>query len=95
VSKQLELKNQRTNLKPEINPDILTVDGCSKRSSIPERTLREYLSHKDLPHFKVGKRILIFWPEFLRWLEAYRVTRKSKDELDADDLKIWRKTINE
>jgi hypothetical protein len=77
----------------EIKPEILTLAGLVQRQPIPERTLREYIAHKDLPHFKVGKRILISWPEFLRWLENYRVTRKSKDELDTDDLKIWRNKI--
>ena len=61
----------------------INVEICSEWSSLSVRTLREHLTDpvNPIPHYKVGGRILISWPEFKRWMESFKV--KSSDITDV------------
>jgi len=54
---------------------FISAETCAEWSSLSLRTIREYLKSPDnpLPHYKVGGRILIYWPDFKRWMDGYRV----------------------
>ena len=58
---------------------FINVETLAEWSSLSVRTLREHLADpvNPLPHYKIGGRILISWPEFKRWMEGFKV--KSTD----------------
>lgn len=47
---------------------------CSEWSSLSLRTIRDLLKAPDdpIPHYKIGGRVLIHWPEFKEWLATYK-----------------------
>lgn len=64
----------------------LDLRALSKRSCLSVRSLR--YSIKDpvdpLPHFRCGQKILIYWPEFILWMDRKRENKPV--EPDADGL---------
>ncbi|MDA3895502.1 MAG: hypothetical protein PF482_05070 [Desulfobacteraceae bacterium] len=48
---------------------------CAEWSSLSLRTIRELLKDPEnaIPHYKIGGRVLIAWPEFKRWMDGYKV----------------------
>ncbi len=65
----------------------LDLKGLSEYSSIPVRTLREYLSDVDnpIPAFRLQRKILVRVGEFDRWMEGYRLDNTKLDRM-VDEL---------
>ena len=55
--------------------EFLDIKRLASRSSLCERNLRAFLKdpRRPLPHYRVRGKVLVFWPEFMVWMEQYRV----------------------
>ena len=56
-------------------PDVLTIRECVQRAkadSLPvtEYTLRRWIKTEQLPYRVVGKKVLIFYPNLVRYLQC-------------------------
>ena len=66
-----------------IEPGYLSLRVLSVYSNLSIRTLRSYLSHsaRPLPHYRVGRKVLVKRPEFDLWVSAFR--EESAPRVDA------------
>ncbi len=55
--------------------DILTYDELSVRLKTPRRTLQRYVALGKIPHNKIGKRVLFYWPAIVLWLQKQGARR--------------------
>ena len=55
--------------------EFLDIKRLASRSSLCERNLRAFLKdpRRPLPHYRVGGKLLVYWPEFLVWMKHFRV----------------------
>lgn len=52
---------------------LFDLNGLSAYSALGKSTIRQYIRTHQLPHFKVGGKILIKRSEFDAWIENYRI----------------------
>ncbi len=55
-----------------------TLRQTAHRASMCERTLRKYLP--EIPHHRIGRKILILWSNFVKWMDSRKV------EIQRDDV---------
>ena len=58
-----------------IDDRILDLKRLAERSCMSVRSLRDHLKDPEhvLPSFRVGGKVYIRWPEFIDWIEHFRV----------------------
>jgi hypothetical protein len=68
----------------------LDLKALSKRSCMSVRALRDRLkdSRHPLPCFKLDGKLYVRWPEFVAWMEAYRL---SGDTIENKVAKVMEK----
>jgi excisionase family DNA binding protein len=49
--------------------EIVTYDELVERLKVPRRTLERYVSKGKIPHRRLGKRVLFYWPAIVQWLQ--------------------------
>lgn len=57
----------------ETNSDLLTVPEVAQLLRLRPSTIRAWLLHRRLPHFKVGRRVFVSRTDALALLESSRV----------------------
>ena len=65
------------------NKDYVSVQEAAWRSSMSEKTIRNYIRNGALPHYRnsgAGK-ILLRWPDFVAWMERRRIQLTHDDHL--------------
>jgi len=59
----------------------------SEVSCLSVRTLRSHIKHHGLPFFRVGGKILVFYPDFHRWMSEHRKEKvHPESEAIADEI---------
>lgn len=56
-------------------PDVLSIRECSQRTKaegipVPEYTLRRWIKSGLIPYRSVGKKVLIYYPNLVRFLQC-------------------------
>ena len=68
----------RTGLEDE---GYITVREVAKRSSMSEKSIRNFIKNDALPHYRNSKsgKIWLRWSEFIEWMERRRIELKKDD----------------
>ena len=53
----------------------------AKESSLSVYTLRKFVK-KGLPHYRIGRKILVKPEDFDQWMEQYQKSENAKNEID-------------
>ena len=69
----------------KLQPKYYTVEQLAKYSNLSVPTIRRYIRHEDLPHFRINRRILINLDEFDQWMEQRRSEQMVK-QLNIDQI---------
>ena len=61
--------------------DYITVRDVARRSSMSEKSIRNFIRNDALPHYRNSKsgKIWLRWVEFVEWMERRRIELKSDD----------------
>ena len=61
----------------------ITIREVARRSSMSEKSIRNFIRNDGLPHYRNSKsgKIWLRWAEFQGWMERRRIELKSDDNL--------------
>lgn len=59
----------------------IDIRECARRLDLSVRTIRNYMTNPciSLPAYKIGKKLLFFWPEIQSWVHEHKVTAVDLD----------------
>ncbi len=61
----------------------ITVREVAQRSSMSEKSIRNFIRNDALPHYRNSRsgKIWLHWTEFMEWMERRRVELRQDDDL--------------
>ncbi len=61
----------------------ITIREVARRSSMSEKSIRNFIRNEALPHYRNSKagKIWLSWAEFVAWMERRRIELKHDDSL--------------
>jgi excisionase family DNA binding protein len=62
-------------MKRSRDPDVLTADEVAARIGIGRRQVYEAVARREIPHQRVGQRILFYWPAIAAWMGGLQAGR--------------------
>lgn len=68
-------------MRTTVTQEYLSIKDLVHYCGLSERTIRSYLKNKSLPHFCVGRKILIKKEQFDRWMQSYRIVDNQIDKI--------------
>ena len=64
---------QRKSMSKPILTGEMTYSDTADFLSVSERTVRRWVRSKNIPHYKIGRRVYFTEADLLRWIESCRV----------------------
>jgi excisionase family DNA binding protein len=52
------------------DPDVLTADEVAARIGIGRRQVYEAAARREIPHQRIGQRLLFYWPAIVAWMSG-------------------------
>ena len=63
--------------------EFISIREASRRSSMSEKTIRNFIRHDALPHWRNSKtgKIWVRWTDFVAWMERRKIELRHDDGL--------------
>jgi hypothetical protein len=63
--------------------EFISIREASRRSSMSEKTIRNFIRYDALPHWRNSKagKIWLRWTDFVAWMERRRIELRHDDQL--------------